>query len=225
MELHGGIVHRNGLLQHGKIVDRACILQRVIGKGHILCGQRLSIRKSHIIPDLHLPGEPVLTGLDVLRQIIADLKVRRGHRQSALDQRLVDVLTGSPAVCRVKACLCGLGASAFRRPGSLCPLTAFCLCISCRFCVFLSAGAARHTGGRQRRRQKGGCHSPFFLMSHIRFLSFFCKTIRNTLRKFLMAIAVVAKVSCTRRLWLAARANKKVPEKSGSFCSLYLPGT
>jgi|GEM_PF-7047536 len=184
MELHGGIVHRNGLLQHGKIVDRACILQRVIGKGHILCGQRLSVRKSHIIPDLHLPGEPVLTGLDVLRQIIADLKVRRGHRQSALDQRLVDVLTGSPAVCRVKACLrlrcgahdhddripglslCGLGASAFRRPGSLCPLTAFCLCISCRFCVFLSAGAARHTGGRQRRRQKGGCHSPFLLISH-----------------------------------------------------------
>ncbi len=44
MELHGGIVHRNGLLQHGKIVDRACILQRVIGKGHILCGQRLSVR-------------------------------------------------------------------------------------------------------------------------------------------------------------------------------------
>ena len=103
VENHSGVVHRLGVVQHGEVVDRAGCLDGVVGEGHILGSQGFTVGELHIIPDGDRPGQAVLAGLAGGGQVIADGQVGIGHREGALDQRLMDVLSRAPAEGRVKA--------------------------------------------------------------------------------------------------------------------------
>ena len=103
MKFHGLLICGHCLFEHGKIVDRTAFLHRIIGKRHILCRQRLPVRKGRILPDRDGPGHAVLTGLHIRCQIIIYGKVRLRHRERTLDQRLMYMLSRSPAIRRVKS--------------------------------------------------------------------------------------------------------------------------
>ena len=103
VEYHCGVIGGLGVVQHGEVVDRAGGLHGVVGEGHVRRRQGLPVGKLHVVPDIHRPGQAILTHLHIRGQIIADLQVRRGHRQSTLNQGLMDVFSRSPAVSRIKA--------------------------------------------------------------------------------------------------------------------------
>ena len=111
MEYYGGVVHRLGVVQHGKVVYRAGSLDGIVGKGHVRGGQGLPVGEFHVIPDLDRPGEAIIADLDVGGQVVADGQIGVGHRERGLDQGLMDVLTGAPAVGGVEAGF-GLGGGA-----------------------------------------------------------------------------------------------------------------
>ena len=103
MEYHGRVILRFRIVQHGEIIDRTCLFHRIVCKRHILRCQRLPVGERYIIAYRHRPGQPVLTDIVIRSEIIADGQVRIRHGQRALDQRLMDMFPGSPAIGRVKA--------------------------------------------------------------------------------------------------------------------------
>ena len=104
MEFHSVFIHSYRLIQHGKIADRTFFGTEIIGKRHILRSQRLSVRKFHIIPDVHSPDQAVLADPVILCQIHPDLQIGGCNRKGALDQRLVHMLSRSPSIRRIKSC-------------------------------------------------------------------------------------------------------------------------
>ena len=85
MEFHRCVIHCLSLFKHGEVINRTGIPQRIIGKCHIPRSQLLPIRKHHVIPYGHGPGQAIVTGLHAGRQVIADFQIRRRHRQGTLD--------------------------------------------------------------------------------------------------------------------------------------------
>ena len=94
---------RPGLFEHGKITDCAGFPQHIVGKRHIRGRQRFPVRKIRVVPDGNRPFHPVFGYLHLRRQIVADCQILLRNRQRALNQRLMNVLSRAPAVCRIKA--------------------------------------------------------------------------------------------------------------------------
>ena len=105
MEFYRGIIHRHRFLQHGKVIDTAVFHTKIICKSHIGSCQRLPVRKFYVISYGNRPGQAILTHGIICRQILADLQICRSGGKRALDQRFMHMLTGSPAVYGIKACL------------------------------------------------------------------------------------------------------------------------
>ena len=59
MKLYCCIVHCNSFLQHGKIIHGAVVTTVIVCKCHIVCCQRLTVCKFHIITDFHSPCQSV----------------------------------------------------------------------------------------------------------------------------------------------------------------------
>ena len=104
MEEHGCITGSFRVIQHSKIIDRTGLFHRIIGERHILRCQRLSVRKLHIVPDLHRPGQAVFAGAVCGGQIIPDGQICICNCKRTLDQRLMNMFPCSPAVGRIKPC-------------------------------------------------------------------------------------------------------------------------
>ena len=102
MKLYCCIVHCNSFLQHGKIVYRAFITTGIKGKSNIRGGQWLSICKLHIITDFYSPGKTIVTAGILCSKVIFNSKVLGGTNQGTLDQWLMNMLSGSPSVSRIK---------------------------------------------------------------------------------------------------------------------------
>ena len=103
MEDHSIAVQRLRAFKHCKIIDRAGLPQRIICKCDILRCQRFPVRKFDIIADCHRPCQSILRGFHIGSQIITNPQIRRCHRKSTLNQRLMDMFAGPPAIGGVKS--------------------------------------------------------------------------------------------------------------------------
>ena len=103
MKLYCGIIHCNGFLQHGKIIDRAVVAAVIVGKRYVFCCQWFSVCKFYIVTDLYCPDKPVLTDRIICGKIHSNRQIFVGNSKCALYQRLMNMLSGSPAICRIKS--------------------------------------------------------------------------------------------------------------------------
>ena len=97
------IIRRLRIVQHCKVIDRTGLFYRIVCKRHVFGSQRFSIGKLYVIADRDCPCQTVFTDCIIRRQIISDRQIRVRHRECTLDQRLVDMLSRSPSVGRVKS--------------------------------------------------------------------------------------------------------------------------
>ena len=95
---YGCIVCRLRGIHHCKIIYRAGFFHCIIGERNVRRCQRLLVRKLHIIPDRHRPGQAVLAHVVTCRKVIADRQIRICHSQCALDQGLVHMFSCAPAI-------------------------------------------------------------------------------------------------------------------------------
>ncbi len=104
MEDHRIAVQRLRAFKHCKIIDRAGLPQRIICKCDILRCQRFPVRKFRTsLADCHRPCQSILRGFHIGSQIITNPQIRRCHRKSTLNQRLMDMFAGPPAIGGVKS--------------------------------------------------------------------------------------------------------------------------
>ena len=164
VKFHRYVIHRHRALQHGKIIHAAVFGTEIIGKRHVRSGQLLSVRKIGVIPDGHCPQQTVLRHRVIHSQIHPDLQIRRSGGQRALNQRLMHMLSRSPAVNRIKTRLRLRG----RRHGHddrsfLCRLLCGRLRGTCRFrcCLFRvrSLTSAENSGCQKQDCAERRCHA------------------------------------------------------------------
>ena len=103
MKHHRGIVRGLRAIQHGEIVDRAGLFDRVVGERHVLRCQLLAVGEICVVPDGHRPCQTVLADRIVRCKIIADGQIGVCDRERGLDERLVYMLARPPAERRIKA--------------------------------------------------------------------------------------------------------------------------
>ena len=103
MKDNSRIIRSLCIVQHCKVIDRTGLFYCIVCKRHVFGSQRFPIGKFYIAADRDCPCQAIITDCIICRQIISDRQIRVSHRKCALDQRLVDMLSRSPSVGRVKS--------------------------------------------------------------------------------------------------------------------------